>query len=55
MADLHSIQTDTQAETPAREIANQRPQDTEEQMRAKMIEQQRRMRCVGCGEGEEIF
>lgn len=55
MATEHDTATNDTAKTNAHETAAQKPRESEAEMRAKMIAQQRAMRCVGCGEGEEYF
>lgn len=54
MADMTQPPNDNQASTIATTEQAQQT-DHEAELRRRYIEQQRRMRCVGCGEAEEIF
>ena len=46
-----------QEETSENEAQPREPREapSQEELRQRYLEQQRRMRCIGCGEGEEYF
>lgn len=50
---------DNQEPTPKEERIDEgsqrEDQPTQKELQQRYLEQQRRMRCIGCGEGEEYF